>query len=225
MALGVFAFSCIFLFTMSGVYHLLGQGDRRAVLQRLDHAAIFVLIAGTFTPAHSILFRGVGRWVPLLLIWSAAATGITLKTIFFTDVPEWLGLTLYLTLGWLGAASGVAIWLRHGTQFLGPLTWGAIAYTAGGALEFFRWPVLIPGVVGPHELFHLAVLVGAGLHWRFTWLFANGAPPVRLMPIEPPATLAETVIAMNSPPEPAAQARERQPLLALRARVRTEEPS
>src|SRR5262245_27015252 len=80
--LGVFAFSSVFLMAMSGVYHMMIRGGAAyQVMERLDHAAIFVLIAGTFTPAHGILFRGILRWLPLVLIWGCAITGITLKTI------------------------------------------------------------------------------------------------------------------------------------------------
>ncbi|NIR95541.1 MAG: DNA-binding protein, partial [Gammaproteobacteria bacterium] len=60
-------------------------------------------IAGTFTPIHGLLFTRSLRWGILLLIWAIAITGITLKSIFFNDIAEWLGLTLYLGLGWVGA--------------------------------------------------------------------------------------------------------------------------
>lgn len=174
LALGVFGFCCVFLFSMSGVYHLLDYDTPgRSVLQRLDHSAIFALIAGTFTPAHAILFCGWMRWVPLLLIWAAAGAGITLKCIFFHDVPEDLGLSLYLGMGWLGLGSAVLLWIRHGWKHIPLLLWGALAYTLGAVLEFLRLPILIPGVVGAHELFHLAVLFGAGFHSSFVWSIAN----------------------------------------------------
>jgi channel protein (hemolysin III family) len=176
--LWVFAFSGVFLLSTSGVYHLLTPGrGGRAVLQRLDHSAIFVLIAGTFTPVHGILFRGWLRWLPLFLIWSAAATGITLKTIFFNDVSEWFGLALYLGLGWIGVASGVLLYSRFGYAFVRPLLWGALAYTLGAVLEFQRWPIVIPRVLHAHELFHLAVLTGLFCHWRFVMQFASGSVP------------------------------------------------
>lgn len=100
--LSVFAFSCVLLLSMSGVYHLLHPGGMaRAVLMRLDHGAIFVLIAGSFTPIHGILFSGLGRWVPLALIWAAAITALTLKTVFFADLPLWLGLSsTWASAGW-----------------------------------------------------------------------------------------------------------------------------
>jgi channel protein (hemolysin III family) len=176
--LSVYAFACVFLFSMSGVYHLLPRGsDGRAVLERLDHSAIFVLIVGTFTAIHGMLFRGVSRWLPILLMWAAAITGITLKAIFFHDVPEWLGLTLYLGLGWAGAISAAVLYYRHGAHFIRLVFCGAAAYTLGGVLEFLGWPTLWPGVIGPHELFHVAVLAGTGCFWAFAYQLADGTVP------------------------------------------------
>lgn len=166
--LGVFVFSCVFLVSMSGVYHLLSPGGAgHAVLQRLDHAGIFVLIAGSFTPVHWILFRSWGRWGVLLLIWTLAVTGITLKATFFDSIPESLGLTLYLGMGWIGLATGISLWRRYDFTLIKPLVLSGVSYTLGGLLEFLRMPVLIPGVVGPHELLHVGVLAGIGFHFRF----------------------------------------------------------
>ncbi len=101
IAVSVFVFSVVFLLTMSGVFHLLDhKGLARLVLQRLDHAAIFALIAGTFTPVHVILFKGFWRWGFLIIIWGLAIIGITWKSLFFNDLAEWLGLMFYLVLGW-----------------------------------------------------------------------------------------------------------------------------
>ena len=168
IALALYVLCCVFLLSMSGTYHLLShESAARSVLRLLDHAAIFTLIAGTFTPPHCILFKGPSRWGTLLFIWSMAATGITLKTVFFNDVPNWLGLSIYLMLGWVGVVSGGVLWRRHGYAFVRPLAWGGIAYTAGALFDYLKQPTIIPGVLGPHELFHLTVLVGIGLHWQF----------------------------------------------------------
>lgn len=177
ISLWVFALSCVLLLSFSGVYHLLTPGtDERAVLKRLDHAAIFVLIAGSFTPVHVILFRGAWRWGMLTLVWGAALAGLILKTVFFSTVPEWLGLAMYLGLGWMGIFSGIALARRYGVRFIQPILWGAVAYTVGAVAEFLRWPVLLAGVVGPHELFHLAVMAGISCHWAFILRIASGAP-------------------------------------------------
>ncbi|MEX2142234.1 MAG: hemolysin III family protein [Pirellulales bacterium] len=171
--LGIYVGSSVFLFVMSGVYHMMvADSPARGVMARLDHSAIFALIAGTFTPVHGILFQGWSRWAPLTLIWAVAIAGITLKNVYFDSFAEWLGISLYLLLGWLGALSGASVALRYGFAFVKPLLWGGIAYSAGAVLEFMRWPYIIPGVVHPHELFHLAVLIGALFHWSFVWRIA-----------------------------------------------------
>lgn len=167
-SMSVFIFAVVFALSMSGVYHLLTPATLgRAVMQRLDHAAIFTLIAATFTPVHVMLFRGILRWGFLFLIWVTALTGITLKTIFFNNISEWLGLIFYLGLGWLGAVSGWFIYRSTRWLYLKPLIFGALAYTAGAVIDFVQQPVLIPQVLGPHELFHIMVLAGITLHWIF----------------------------------------------------------
>ena len=167
-AIGVFSFAAVFLLVMSGVYHLLPNGTvGKMVLQRLDHAAIFVLIAGTFTPLHGILFRGILRWLPLIIIWSIAVVGITLKTIFFSQIPEFVSLGTYLGMGWLGLISGFFVYSQWGFGLVVPLLEGAVLYSVGSMFEFFKGPTLITGVIGPHELFHVAVLLGIAYHWKF----------------------------------------------------------
>jgi channel protein (hemolysin III family) len=175
ISLAVFAFSCVLLLSLSGVYHLLTpETAARGVLLRLDHAAIFVLIAGSFTPVHAILLRDRWHWHLLAWIWGAAIVGLTLKTVYFDSVPLWLGLMMYLGLGWLGLISTVALAHRFGVRFVLPLVWGALAYTFGAVAEFLGWPVLVAGVVGPHEIFHLAVVAGISFHWAFIRGIAAG---------------------------------------------------
>lgn len=167
-SVSVYVFSVVFLLSMSGVFHLLDpEGSGRTVLQRLDHAGIFILIAGTFTPVHSILFMGFWRWGFLIFIWILAITGITLKSIYFNDLAEWLGLMFYLGLGWLGILSGYLTFRLHGFAIIKPLVYGALAYTVGATMEFLHLPIIVPNVIGPHELFHIAVLAGIGWHWQF----------------------------------------------------------
>lgn len=182
LSLFVFAASAVLLLSMSGVYHLLGHDTARNVLQRLDHAAIFVLIAGTFTPIHAILFRGAWRWGMLTFIWVYAATGVTLKTIYFDSVPQGLGVALYLLMGWFGAASMFHIARGHGIRRITYIVLGGLVYSAGAAVEWINPPALVNGVIRAHEIFHIAVLTGLGLHWRFVWSIAGHlgpAPAVR----------------------------------------------
>ncbi|MDH4224886.1 MAG: hemolysin III family protein [Deltaproteobacteria bacterium] len=173
-ALGLFAFAAVAQLGISGAYHLLShEGLARLVMQRIDHAAIFFLIMASFFPLHAILFTGWRRWLILLLLAAMAATGITLKTIYFTSLPDWAGLVLYVAMGWVGGYSGWMLYRRIGWPFISPLVWGGVAYTLGGIVEVLGWPVVIQGVLGPHELFHVAVLAGLGFHFKFTFSFAD----------------------------------------------------
>ena len=174
ITLSVFSFAGVFMLSMSGVYHLLSPGGMGSiVMQRLDHSAIFVLIVATMTPIHQILFKGFMRWGWIIIIWSIAITSLTLKTIFFTSFPEWIGLVLFLSLGWLGAVSGAILWFKKDLAFIGFLVLGGLSYTAGAVLEFLQMPVVIPGIIRAHELFHVAVIIGLFSHWKFIYDIAN----------------------------------------------------
>lgn len=175
-ALAVFGGATVLALLLSGLYHLLAPTSAaRAVLQRLDHAGIWLLIASTFTPVHVTLFRGAMRWGVLGFVWACALAGIVLKTIFFAQFSEALGLTLYIGFGWIGALSGVALARNHGWRVIGPLLVGGALYSLGGVVSVLEAPIVVPGFLGHHELFHLAVLGGLVAHWRFM----HGLEPLR----------------------------------------------
>ncbi len=185
VALSVFVFSCVLLLSLSGVYHLLRHDTvARDVLMRLDHAAIFVLIAGSFTPVHMILLHDRWHRHLLPLIWLAAIAGLALKSAYFDTMPEWLGLMMYLGLGWLGVISAAALAHRYGLRFILPLVWGGLAYTIGAVAEHLHWPVIVPGIVGPHEVFHFAVLAGIAFHWTFIDGIAVGSKPSGIVTVQ-----------------------------------------
>jgi len=181
-SLAIFAFACVFQLFASGICHLLTPGTpAQLVLLHIDHAAIFILIAATFTPVHAILFRGPWRWGMLAFIWTVAISGIVLKTVFASIMPIWLSASLYLAFGWVALISGVLLWYRHGFRFMALVLYGGLAYTFGVLLEAAMAAggtiQLIPGFLGGHELFHLAVLLGMGMHWIFIRSFAAGNLP------------------------------------------------
>ncbi len=187
LALAVFAASTILLLATSSIYHVFGHGTTvGAVFQRLDHAAIFVLIAGTFTPVHAILFRGPWRWGVLLAVWTAAVIAIPLKTVFFDALPESIGLSVYLGMGWLGAGTAWILWRHLGFDFIRPALAGGLAYTFGALAGVAGTPNPVPGVIGAHELFHCASLVGVWFFWRFMGEVA------RTPPIGPPFAIRST---------------------------------
>jgi channel protein (hemolysin III family) len=186
LSLSTFALSAVSLLSLSGVYHMLSRdGTAREVLQRLDHAAIFILIAGTFTPPHSILFRGPWRWGMLAFIWTFAVLGVTLKTVYFASTPQGLGIGLYLCMGWCGAISMAAIVRHYPARLLIPLVLGGLVYTAGAVVEWADFAPAIDGVIRSHEIFHLLVLIGLALHWRFVWSIAELRPYFDISTFEP----------------------------------------
>ncbi len=194
VSVGVFCVSIVLLLSISGLYHLAAfeTGLRRFFL-RLDYAAIFVLIAGTFTPACTILFQRFGRWGGLAFIWSGAVGGILLNTIYFSDIPPIVLHISYLLLGWTGVFAVYKAWRRYGPSFIEPVVLGGVAYTAGAAFHIAMAPEIVPGIIGPHELLHFAVLIGIAWHWKFIYQFAHGHVPLREELQETPQLAVEVV--------------------------------
>lgn len=174
VSISIFILAALLVLSFSTIYHLLPlKGTTRAVFQILDHAAIFVLIAGTFTPIHAILFRGFWRWGIITIQWGLAAIGVTLKLLFFASIPEPVSLLSFLAMGWIGLFSGIKLARMRGVAFVMPVIYGALAYTFGAIIDFARIPTLLIGVVEAHELFHLAVLAGLAFHGYFIWKIAD----------------------------------------------------
>jgi channel protein (hemolysin III family) len=172
-AIAVYVATVILAMGISGAYHWVARDyPAREVMQRLDHCGIWLLIAGTFTAVHGVMFRGAWRWGVLLFIWTYALVGVLLQTFAFHHVSGVLGLVLYLGMGWVGALSIFKVGFRAAR-----LIWlGGIVYTAGAVLDAVGYPVLIPAWLGPHEIFHVAVIVGIVLHWAFIRRMLSGAP-------------------------------------------------
>lgn len=168
--LGLYVFTCLFQLAMSTVFHMVVRGNAaHRVVERLDHSAIFIFIAGTITPIQGLLFRGPFRWGPLTFLWITTVAALTLKLIIFDALPEWLGLSFYLALGGFGGISVIALARRHDWRYVRPLVVGGVFYTLGAIMDLRAELVLIPGIVHAHEVFHLAVLAGAFSHWLFIW--------------------------------------------------------
>jgi channel protein (hemolysin III family) len=168
VTLAVFASSCVAVLAISGVYHWTPRGGAwRALLQRVDHAAIFVLIAGTLTPFLALVFRGSLRWVMIGAAWTLCVAAIVLKLLFFSELKGALGLALYVSVGSIGLVSVLTLPRRVRLAALAPMALGAVAYVGGALLELSGSPVLLDGIAGPHEFFHAAVLLGTAFHWRF----------------------------------------------------------
>jgi channel protein (hemolysin III family) len=164
----IYGFSCVFLLSMSGVYHLLPKDTTaRYVLRILDHAGIFLLIAGTLIAVHEVLFFGLMKWGVIILASMIAALGITFGTIYFDELPTYMTHSVFLAFGWLGLVSIIGIWRLKKTISIKYLLYGGLAYTFGAIIDWIQFPILIPGYLGAHELFHIAVLIGIAYHWFF----------------------------------------------------------
>lgn len=174
ISLAMFSAGTVLLLFISGLTHWIDpNGMGHLILQRFDHAAIFILIASSFTPIHIILFRGRQRWVVITVVWTIAFLGILLKSIYFESIPPRLGTAIYIAMGWIGLFSWIAVARQYGFEFAQPIMWGGVAYTVGGLLDSLHWPILMSGVIQWHEVFHIAVLIGLGCHWAFVYSIAN----------------------------------------------------
>jgi channel protein (hemolysin III family) len=140
-------------------------------MQRADYCAIWLLIAGTFTAVHGVMYRGFWRSGVLAVIWSFAAVGVLLQMLWFDVFSGTAGLLLYLGIGWLGVVSVVKVGRQIGFRAVRPLWHAGIVYSSGALLEAAIQTlgprVVVAHWVGPHEIFHVTVIVGVALHWRF----------------------------------------------------------
>lgn len=165
----LFGLSLVALYTASCVYHYALCAGRRLVrLRKLDHAMIYVLIAGSYTPL-CIRFMSPAK-LPLFLvcIWGAAVLGIALK-ICWLDAPRWLCTGLYLAMGWAIMADLPAFSAMAG-PCMALVAAGGICYSAGAVVYLVKKPNLGP-VWGFHELFHLFILAGSACHFAAVYLY------------------------------------------------------
>jgi hemolysin III len=171
ISLLVYGFSLVLMFSASAAYHLIGKGPRlNALLRRLDHSAIYLLIAGTYTPICLYYFSGFWREPLLWIIWSMAALGILLK-IFVVNTPRWITAGIYLIMGWT-ALAGIQEILAQLPA--GALTWlflGGFFYTAGAVIYILKKPDFFPGVFGFHEVWHIFVILGSASHFILVLLY------------------------------------------------------
>jgi hemolysin III len=159
----IFGAGLILLFGTSAAYHLLPWRSVKAILKRADHATIFVFIAATYTP-FCLNVLGDAWGIPLLIaVWSSAALGVVLK-VAWPDVPRWLGVGLYLMVGWLAL---VAAWpLAHrAPEVLPGLVAAGLLFSLGSVVYALRRPDPFPRIFGYHEIFHLLVVAGVAIDY------------------------------------------------------------
>jgi hemolysin III len=160
----IFATALMLLYGTSATYHQIRwRPSWRNVVKRLDHAMIFVLIAGTYTPFCLDVSL---RWGISLLavVWSLAGAGILLK-LAWPDGPRWLSVALYVGLGWVAVVAASEVINRFFGGALALLILGGVLYTIGGVVYALRRPDPWPRVFGYHEVFHAFVVAASAAHY------------------------------------------------------------
>jgi hemolysin III len=172
----VYGLSTIQLFTISAVYHIgHWRGRRESILRALDHASIFILIAGTFVPFCVNMLAGWVRPTILLVIWVLALTGAALSVVTL-KLPRWIIVSLYVALGWVGIVPAAMLVQSVPVDAIITGTVGALFYTCGAVIYARRRPDPWPRIFGFHELFHLLVVAGNAAFLAAIWIWVVPFP-------------------------------------------------
>ena len=133
-------------------------------MRRLDHAMIFVLIVGTWTPLCLVACRG--RNISALFTTLCAMAGLgAIVTLFWTSAPKWLRAVFYLAVGWIGVLAVPHVYASMGALGVGLLALGGFLYSIGALAYALQWPNPAPKVFGYHEIFHALVILAAAAHF------------------------------------------------------------
>jgi hemolysin III len=161
----IYASTLIALYVTSASYHLAPWPAMwHGIMKRLDHSMIFVLIAGTYTP-FCLLVVGDAWGISLLsVVWALAGVGMLLK-IAWPDAPRWLGVGLYLGLGWVGVVAAAPLISNLGFWASMTVLFGGLLYSVGSIAYAMRRPNPFPAVFGYHEVFHTFVIAGSIVHF------------------------------------------------------------
>jgi len=160
----VYVISLVTLLSVSAIYHRKTWSDRlRAVWRRLDHSAIFLLIAGTYTPFSFLLGSRTG-WIFLGIVWGGALLGIVMS-IAWVKAPKALVALVCVLLGWAALPLLPALKAALGTGAVVLLATGGVVYSLGAAVYALRRPDPFPNVFGYHEIFHALVVAACCLHY------------------------------------------------------------
>jgi hemolysin III len=162
----IYGASLVLLYTASTVYHWLDLSPRGDdLLKRIDHVAIFVLIAGTYTPVCLITLRGGWGWSVFGVVWGLAVAGAVMK-LCFAHLPRGLSTALYVGMGWVAIVAIVPLVRHFDLDGMAVLTAGGLLYTIGAVIYALERPNLAE-LFGHHEIFHFFVLGGSIAHFGF----------------------------------------------------------
>ncbi len=171
----VFMTTSLLLFGISATYHRFTWSERtRILLKRLDHANIFLLIAGTYTPLAVLALPPEKGYLLLALVWAGAALGIGFR-VFWIHAPRWAYVPLYVLLGWAAVLYMADLYVANPAMMVLVIV-GGLAYTAGAVIYGMKRPNPVPGVFGFHEIFHTLTVVAFLCHWAGILLVALDPP-------------------------------------------------
>ena len=161
----IYGISLILMFAASATYHMTISSPKVIeILRKVDHSAIYLLIAGTYTPFCINAFSGFWKWGLLIIIWALALIGVGIK-VFIIRAPRWVNAGVYLLMGWLVIA---AIGEMLNTLTPAAITWlivGGVIYTLGAVIYITKKLDFKPGVFGFHEVWHIFVILAAAAHY------------------------------------------------------------
>lgn len=165
IAILIYSLSLISLFGISALYHRIHWRERaRAWMRRLDHSAIFFLIAGTGTPICLLGIPGDGGNKLLVAFWVAATAGI-LQSLVWIKAPKWISAILYVAMGWIVSPFLSELQSKIGPTNITLLVTGGIIYSLGALVYAAKLPNPSPKFFGYHEIFHVMVVIAAGCHF------------------------------------------------------------
>jgi hemolysin III len=171
----IFVLCSLLLFGTSALYHRINWKPRaKTLLKRFDHANIFLLIAGSYTPLTVLCLPQPKQTILLSIIWGGAGLGILFR-IFFIRAPRWLYVPLYILLGWAALAFIVDFFNANPVTMTLILVGGAF-YTGGAIIYALKRPNPFPGRFGFHEIFHTCTLLAFLCHWVGILLIATNPP-------------------------------------------------
>ncbi|MDZ4675940.1 MAG: hemolysin III family protein [Oligoflexia bacterium] len=169
----IYSLCLLLLFGISTVYHRPHWNPKgRALMKRFDHSAIFLLIAGTFTPICLLALSEKDGSQLLIVIWSAALLGI-IQSIFWIKAPKWFTALFYVIMGWIAIPYFHEMQLTLGINNMLLVASGGVVYTVGAVFYAMKKPNFVPGVFGYHELFHLFTIIGVILHFIVVYRLIN----------------------------------------------------
>lgn len=170
-ASAVFMATSVLLFGNSALYHRFSWGPvTKAVLKRIDHANIMLLIAGTYTPIAVLALPPQKGLLLLILVWSGALLGILFR-VFWINAPRWLYVALYLLLGWAAVMYLVDLFEASVAMMILVIV-GGLLYTGGAICYALKKPNPWPGHFGFHEIFHVCTVLAFLCHWTACLLIA-----------------------------------------------------